>query len=34
MRFARDDPLYVFGDHRQQSLPVAAADRGEEVLTV
>src|SRR5579864_1755834 len=28
---ARDDPLDVFGDQRQQSLPVAAADRGEEV---
>ena len=29
---ARNDPLDVFGDQRQQSLPVAAADRGEEVL--
>jgi hypothetical protein len=29
---ARNDPLGVFGDQRQQSLPVAAADRGEEVL--
>jgi hypothetical protein len=29
---AGDDPLDVFGDQRQQSLPVPAADRGEEVL--
>jgi hypothetical protein len=29
---ARNDPLDVFGDQRQQSLSVAAADRGEEVL--
>src|SRR4051812_4750336 len=29
---ARNDPLDVFGDQRQQSFPVAAADRGEEVL--
>jgi hypothetical protein len=29
---ARNDPLDIFGDQRQQSLPVAEADRGEEVL--
>ena len=29
---AGDDPLDVFGDKRQQALPVAAAYRGEEVL--
>src|SRR6185437_10619462 len=29
---ARNDPLDVFGDQRQQTLLVAAADRGKEVL--
>src|ERR1700757_3810465 len=29
---AWNDPFDVFGDQRQQSLPVTAADRGEEVL--
>src|SRR5690554_4056148 len=29
---ARDDPLNIFGDQRQQALLVATTDRGEEVL--
>jgi len=29
---ARDDPLDIFGDQRQHTLPVATADRREEIF--